>query len=172
MIKVAYSLGIIRPTAKSHLYARLTMKHGILISFICSFLLAACAATTESQSHVSLAGTSWQLHAFQSMDDSQGTTVVDEPVKYTMTLNSDGNAAFRLDCNRGMGGWDSTPSASGDGGSLRFGPIAVTRALCPQPDLGEKLARDLDYVRSYRIVQGKLYMALMADAGIYEWHAQ
>jgi heat shock protein HslJ len=148
------------------------MKPGILVGLVCSLLLVACTTTTDNSTHISLAGTSWQLHAFQSMDDSQGTTTVDEPARYSVTFNADGNASFRLDCNRGKGSWDSTPSADGDGGSLRFGLIATTRALCPPPSLGEKLARDLDYVRSYRIVQGKLYMALMADAGIYEWHAQ
>lgn len=29
--------------------------------------------------------------------------------------------------------------------------------------------RDLGYVRSYLLRDGRLYMSLMADGGIYEW---
>jgi para-nitrobenzyl esterase len=31
------------------------------------------------------------------------------------------------------------------------------------------VARDLGYVRSYRLKNGRLYLSLMADGGIYEW---
>lgn len=115
-----------------------------------------------------LAGTRWQLLAFQSMDDAQGTTRVTEPAHYTVTLGADGRAAFRLDCNRGAGSWQAEAGSDGSG-ALRFGQIAMTRALCAPGSLDAKLARDLGFVRSFVLKDGHLFMALMADGGIYEW---
>lgn len=104
------------------------------------------------------------------MDDAQGTTRIAEPARFTMHLGADGKASFRLDCNRGMGSWQASPAADGVSGQIAFGPIAATRALCPPPHLDERVVRDLAYVRGYLLKDGNLYMSLMADAAIYEWH--
>lgn len=115
-----------------------------------------------------LAGTSWQLHAIQSMDDAQGTTRIPDPRRFTLRFDADGRAIMQLDCNRGTGTWEAKP-AGDDTGTLTFGPIAATRAMCPPPHLDERVARDLAYVRGYRLKDGKLFMSLMADGGTYEW---
>jgi len=130
--------------------------------------MAGCAV--QPMQSASLAGTSWALHAIQSMDDAQGTTRISDPQRFTLRLGDDGRATLRLDCNRGTGTWQATPSADGASGQLQFGPIAATRALCPPPHLDERVARDLAYVRSYLLKDGKLFLSLMADGGIYEWH--
>ena len=52
------------------------------------------APSTEAPSP--LAGTSWRLVEFQSMDDAQGTTRPADPSLYTMQLNTDGSVAMRL----------------------------------------------------------------------------
>lgn len=132
-------------------------------------LLVACATGPQPSAPTSLAGTAWQLESIQSMDDAQGTTRVPEQKRFTLTFGTDGRANLLLDCNRGTGTWEAKPAGS-DSGQLTFGPIAATRALCPAPHLDERIARDLPYVRSYRLKQGRLYLALMADGGIYEWH--
>jgi heat shock protein HslJ len=119
-----------------------------------------------------LAGTSWQLVAIQSMDDAQGTTKVADPGHFTLEFGRDGRAALRLDCNRGNGDYKVTPVGDGSSGSLSFGPVATTRAMCPPPHLDQRVARDLPYVRSYLLKDGKLYLSLMADGGIYEWAPQ
>jgi heat shock protein HslJ len=116
-----------------------------------------------------LAGTDWQLHAIQSMDDAQGTTKIAEPQHFTLQFGRDGKASMRLDCNRGFGSYEAEPASDGSSGSLKFGPVAVTRALCPPPHVGERVARDMAHVRSYLFKDGKLFMSLMADGGIYEW---
>ncbi len=131
-------------------------------------LLAGCTTLVVPASGASLAGTSWQLVAIQSMDDAQGTTRVADPNRFTLHFGSDGRASLRLDCNRGTGSYEATPATDGSG-SLRFGPIAATRALCPPPHLDERVARDLGHVRSYLFKDGKLFLSLMADGGIYEW---
>lgn len=145
------------------------MKLHIAFSLLLVMLTAACATTPNKPASFEFTNTSWQLVTFQSMDDQQGTTRIDDPARFTITFNSDGSASLRLDCNRGTGSWQSTPSTSGNSGTLKFGPIAATRALCPPPHFDEKLARDLGHVRSYFIKGNRLYMSLMADAGIYEW---
>ena len=118
-----------------------------------------------------LEGTAWQLVAIQSMDDAQGTTKIAVPSRFTLQFGADGHAVLRLDCNRGNGKWEAKPAldASATSGSLSFGPIATTRARCAPPNLDVRLARDLGYVRSYLLKDGKLYLSLMADGGIYEW---
>jgi heat shock protein HslJ len=106
----------------------------------------------------------------QSMSDEQGTKRPDDPAKYTLAFDSTGGrVAMRLDCNRGSGTYDSKPGINGDGGTLTFGPLAVTRAFCPPPSLGDRIARDMAFVRSFRIANGRLAMSLMADGGIYLW---
>ena len=132
-------------------------------------LLAACTTLVAPSSGTSLAGTSWQLVAIQSMDDAQGTTRIADPARFTLHFGADGRASLRLDCNRGTGTFEAIPATDGRG-SLRFGPIAATRALCPPPQIDERVARDLGYVRSYLFQDGKLFLSLMADGGIYEWH--
>lgn len=103
------------------------------------------------------------------MDDAQGTTRVADPSRFTLRFGADGRASLRLDCNRGTGSWKAT--AAGDGtGKLEFGPIAATRALCAPPRLDERVARDLAHVRGYMLKDGRLFLSLMADGGIYEWH--
>jgi heat shock protein HslJ len=119
-----------------------------------------------------LAGTSWQLVAIQSMDDAQGTTQVADPSHFTLEFGRDGRAALRLDCNRGHGDYKVTSAGDGSSGSLTFGPVATTRAMCPPPRLDQRVARDLAHVRSYLLKDGKLYLSLMADGGIYEWAPQ
>lgn len=116
----------------------------------------------------SLAGTSWRLVEFQSSDDAIGTLRPTDPDRYTLELAEGGALAMRLDCNRGSGSWGATPSGP-DGGALSLGPLAVTRAFCPPPSLGDQIARHAEYVRSYLLRDGRLYLSLMADGGIYVW---
>lgn len=102
------------------------------------------------------------------MDDAQGTLTISDPSRYTVSFGEDGQVAFRLDCNRGHGGFETKADAA-DAGQLKFGPIAATRARCPPPSVGELVARDMGYVRSYLMRDGQLHMSLMADGGIYTW---
>ena len=116
-----------------------------------------------------LGGTRWRLVEIQSMDDAIGTTRPDDPSHYTLAFAEEGTVALRLDCNRGTARWSATPASSPESGQLRIGPIAATRALCPPPSLGDRIGRDMDYVRSYLVKDGRLHLSLMADGGIYVW---
>lgn len=131
--------------------------------------LAGCAQPDASPRTRALAGTEWQLVALQSMDDAQGTTRTADPTRFTLRFGEDGRATMRLDCNRATGGYEATPSIDPQSGSLTFGPLSATRALCAPPHLDERVARQLPYVRSYLLKDGRLYLSLMADGGILEW---
>jgi para-nitrobenzyl esterase len=121
--------------------------------------LVALGCETLSRSR-GLAGTSWQLVEIQSMD---GTTLKpDDSAKYTLAFAEGGKVSARADCNRGAGTWTS------DGASqLTFGTFATTRAMCPPESLEPRFWRDLAFVRSYLVKDGKLHLSLMADGGIY-----
>jgi heat shock protein HslJ len=111
----------------------------------------------------------WELISIQSMDDAQGTLRIADPAAFTLQLGTDGRATLKLDCNRGTATWKATPAGDGNSGQFTFGPVAGTRALCPPPHMDQRIVRDLAYVRGYLLRDGKLYLSLMADGGIYEW---
>ncbi|MEB3318149.1 MAG: META domain-containing protein [Cyanobacteriota bacterium] len=123
-----------------------------------------------------LAGSTWQLVALQSMDDAVGRRAPPNPAAYTLRFGADGTASLRLDCNRGQAPWQATiaqptPStARAEGsGTLRFGPLALTRALCPPPSLSDTVAGQLPFVRSFLLRHNRLSLSLLADGGILEW---
>ncbi|HEY8249576.1 MAG TPA: META domain-containing protein [Burkholderiales bacterium] len=124
-------------------------------------LLAGCAALAPQSGADSLGGTSWQLVKFQGGDD----TVLrpDDKSKYTLAFGADGTVSARIDCNRARGAWKSPEK-----GRLEFGPMAVTRAMCPPGSLHDQIVKQLPHVRSYVIKDGHLFLSLMADGGIYE----
>ncbi len=143
-------------------------------SVVCGLFVVACASRGPAPANVSvapaggLAGTTWRLVEFRSSDDRIGTVRPDNPDNYTMILEPAGRVALQLNCNRGAGTWTATPTGP-DSGSFGFGPLAVTRAFCPPPSLDGQIARDAEYVRSYVLRDGRLYLNLMADGGTYVW---
>ncbi len=109
-----------------------------------------------------LAGTSWQLVKFEGGD---GTVLTpDDRAKYTIAFETDSTVSVRVDCNRGHGTWRAPPPSG-----LEFGPLALTRAACPPGSLHDQIVRQWPYVRSYILKEGRLYISLMADGGIYEY---
>jgi para-nitrobenzyl esterase len=138
----------------------LTESGRAVVLAVAMFLLAACAAPAQSPVET-LAGSSWRLVKFQSGDGK--VLRPDEQAKYTVAFAGDGNVSVRFDCNRGRGAWKSAAK-----NQLEFGPMALTRAMCPPGSLHDQLVRQWPYVRSYTLKDGRLYLALMADGGVYE----
>jgi len=136
------------------------------LSCLAAFLLAVighvCAQTAPQAATSTLSGTSWQLVRFQSSDDKTLTPA--ERVKYTMVFDRDGGVSVRIDCNRGHGTWKSEGP-----NQLQFGPLALTRAMCPPAPLNDRIPNDWAYVRSYILKNGHLFLSLMADGGTYEF---
>ena len=127
------------------------------------FIIAITNAQTQPPSAGSdLLGRSWQLVKFQGGD---GTTLAPpDKTTYTITFAADGHVSVRIDCNRGSGTWNSAGA-----GQLEFGPLALTRAMCPPAPLNDRIPRDWPGVRSYTLKDGHLFLALMADGGTYEF---
>lgn len=111
---------------------------------------------------VRLIGTTWRLVKFQGGDDR--TLTPDDPAKYTIAFAAGGRIAVRVDCNRGRGTWKATPE-----GGLELGPLALTRARCPEASLHDQIVKQWPFVRSFVIADGHLVLSLMADGGTYEF---
>src|SRR5688572_21511980 len=109
-----------------------------------------------------LAGTSWQLVKFLGSDDT--TLAPDDRAKYIIEFADGGRVTARIDCNHGQGTWTSS-----DTNQILFGPLALTRAQCPPGSLHDHLVKQWGNIRSYIIRDGHLFLALMADGGIYEF---
>jgi heat shock protein HslJ len=103
----------------------------------------------------------WHLVRILMMDGA--VHVPDHPAKYTLELAGDGRAAVRADCNRG------TATYVIDGSSLKFGPIATTRAACSPASLSERYVQQLGLVASYLERDGKLHLATRADGAVLEF---
>lgn len=127
------------------------------------------SATEETKTGLDnpLVGTEWRLLEIQYMNDT--TVRPKDPSLFTMQLNVDGTVNMRLDCNRASGNWSAEASADGMSGRFEFGPMAATRALCPPPNLDERFLAQAKFVRGYLLREGRLYLSLMADGGIYAW---
>jgi len=142
-----------------------------LLVMILPAALLACATADRPMSgdltNGGLAGTSWKLISFQSMDDAQGTSTA-EGREYSVTFNPDGTATGQFDCNRANSTWSGTATST-ESGTLKFGPVAMTRALCPPPRFDELLGAQLPNVTSYILRDGHLFLALKMDGGIFEF---
>lgn len=103
-----------------------------------------------------------QLVKFRGGDDT--TLRPDDGAKYTIEFGAGGRLTARLDCNRGRGTWKSSGS-----NQLQFGPLALTRAKCPAGSLHDQIVKQWSNIRSYVIMDGHLFLSLMADGGIYEF---
>jgi para-nitrobenzyl esterase len=126
--------------------------------------LSACAGTAEAPKAAAdpLAGTRWQLDNIEYMDDTSFSP--DDSAAYTLEFDRAGMVGMQVDCNRLRGSYAyTTPSG------LEFGALLSTRAACPPGSLYNRVVKDMPFVRSFVIKDGRLHLALMADGGIYSY---
>lgn len=161
--------------------AAVAFRIAVALLLLSGLSLSACATSGEGDASApqkavapkalpsALAGTEWRLVEFQSMDDAQGTTRPQDPSLYTMRLVADGTVSMRLNCNRANGKWTADQAGSPSSGGFTLGPLASTKALCLPPGMDGLILKDAGYIRSYVLKDGRLYLSLMADGGIYVW---
>jgi heat shock protein HslJ len=142
------------------------MRHAMAGWLLCGLMGGGFAMTVTAQtakdSGVGLAGTSWRLVEFRGGDDTVLTP--DEKDRYTLALAGNGRVSVRVDCNRGSAAWSS------DGpGQIKFGPMGLTRMMCPPAALSDNIVKQWEHVRSYVMKNGHLYLSLMTDGGTYEF---
>lgn len=133
------------------------------VAFLSTCLVV--SACTSMPVSPTLEGTAWRLAKFQSNDNVVGTLRPASPESFTIAFGEDGRLAAKLDCNRGTGPWRAEPGSGG--GHVSLGPLATTRMMCPPDPVGDRLARDIELIRSYHVQNGRLYLTLPADAGTY-----
>ena len=134
------------------------------LPLLAALTLGACTTADGSGGGASpLLGT-WRLVELQSNEDSIGTTRPDDPAKYELTLNADGSVAMKLDCNRGFGQWTSSGPSQ-----ISFGPMGMTRALCPEGSLDTRISQQMEFVRTYVIQGSRLSLNMFADGGNLVW---
>ncbi|WP_421659425.1 META domain-containing protein [Leptothermofonsia sp. ETS-13] len=141
----------------------------LILAVIATLATAAAGSGEQSKPVASLAGTQWRLVEFQSMDDARGNQRPSDGTLYTMWLHGDGSVTMQLNCNRATGTWSAESGNDASSGRFSFGPLAATRALCPVPSMDESIVAQSGHVRSYLLKDGKLYLSLMADGGVYVW---
>jgi heat shock protein HslJ len=126
------------------------------------FIASAQAQTQPSSAGSDLLSRSWQLVKFQGGDGA--TLAPPDKTMYTITFAADGHVSARIDCNRGSGTWNFAGA-----GQLEFGPLALTRAMCPPAPLNDRIPKDWPSVRSYTLKDGHLFLTLMANGGAYDF---
>jgi len=123
---------------------------------------AATSAAATPASAENLAGTSWQLVKATGGDGK--SIEPDDRTKYTLSFEPDGGVVARIDCNRGHATWKSEAP-----NQLALGPLALTRMMCPDGSMHDRVAADWGAVRTFAIRDGHLILSLMADGGTYEY---
>lgn len=81
------------------------------------------------------------------------------PDVYTIELLPDSTLRAVIDCNRGGGRYRV------EGSSIRIGPLAATRMMCPPGSMDVTFGRELDAARTWFMQADTLMLDLMADSG-------
>ena len=141
---------------------------------LCCLALTACAATESggpvlpgkvdvppppmvAAGDALLTGAVWTWQGTQMSDGKR--IIPDAPERYTLEFQPGGRVNVRADCNRGSGSYRL------DGGALSFGPLAMTRAMCPPG------SRDAEFLNALQQVSGQLFrgydlvLTLKVDSG-------
>ena len=140
---------------------RLSVAGWLLCGLLGGFAMTV-AAQIAKDSATGLAGTSWRLVEFRGGDDT--VLPSDDKDRYTLAFDGGGRVNVRVDCNHGFATWNS------DGpGQIRFGPMGLTRMMCPPAALSDSIVKQWEHVRSYVLKDGHLYLSLMTDGGTYEF---
>jgi len=147
-----------------------------LLGLLVVEIVGACAASHEAPDHATpraaseataaepaaaLIGQPWRLVQIMSMDDSVYRP--SSPSAYVLEFDADRTIHVRADCNRGRGEWTLKPPSG-----LEIGALAMTRMHCGPESLHDRFLTDLDYVRSFVLRDGHLFLATMADGAILE----
>jgi len=91
----------------------------------------------------------------------------DDRSKHTISFGEDNTAALRIDCNRGR-----APLKTNSAGQLEFGPVMLTRAVCPPGSLYDRIEKQFPFIRSYFIKNGRLFLSLIQFGGILKAEPQ
>jgi heat shock protein HslJ len=112
-----------------------------------------------------LAGSSWDLLAYNNGTGGFQSAVIDVPV--TAMFNEDGSLTGSAGCNSYNGTWET------EDGSVTIGPLASTRMLCGDEALDQQEARYLEVLETsdtYRIESAILELFDAEGTRILQYH--
>jgi para-nitrobenzyl esterase len=138
------------------------------------FALAACTATggggpvlpgwvnappppLATSDDALLMGPIWSWQGTQMSDDAR--FVPDAPERYTVEFLPAGRVSIRADCNRGNASYER------NGNALGFGPIALTRMMCPPGSRDAEFLKGLGNVSGLLFRGNDLVLTLKVDSG-------
>ena len=141
------------------------------VTLASSLTLAGCATIPDlSPDERALAANTWYL---ASVTDANEEIRLRPQMgdRHNITFQRDRSMVIQLDCNRGTADW-SASSGGGGTGRLNIGRVASTRALCPPPTYGERMAAELPQAYRYELgVEGRTLM-IRTDDTIYGFEAR
>lgn len=140
---------------------------GCVTAASAALLLSACASI--SQPHP-ITGVTWKLAAINSSGSSTRLRP-DLRERHTITFDNDGRASMQLDCNRGTASWNAS-MPDDDSGALSLGPVASTRALCPDPSFGEMMASELPSAESFTLRNEQSVLVVRTDRLRFRFEAE
>lgn len=100
-----------------------------------------------------LEGTTWY---WSSYAPASGLVKIDEPSKYEISFQKDGNLSIKADCNRVAGGYTVSDKTL----TITVGP--ATMALCPSSSRSEEFVRLLSEAKRF-VVSGQLLIVSLKD---------
>jgi para-nitrobenzyl esterase len=130
--------------------------------FLAALVLIATAA--EAVTPMPPERTTWR---WVSLTTPEETLTIAEPERYTLRFSDGNRVALRADCNRGAGS-----VVFPEPGAIRFGALAITRAMCPPGSFGDRFAREVVRAGRWAIQRGELRLELSGDAGVLHFTRQ
>ena len=104
-----------------------------------------------------LTGTTWSWRETVMSDGKR--IKPDASERYTLLFQPGGAIAVRADCNRGSGSYVLSGSV------LSFGPMALSRAMCPPGSMDAEFMKQLGAVSGQRFKGDELVLTLKPDSG-------
>jgi len=117
------------------------------------------AASPRPAAAPALIGTTWAWQKTIMSDDKRFAPGA--PARYTVTFGADGRMAVQADCNRGAGGYELDEAQR----RIRTGPMALTRAMCPEGSLDTVFAQQLSRIQGWLFEGPGLVLTLDYDSG-------
>ncbi len=105
-----------------------------------------------------ITGTAWAWQGTQAKDGAR--IVPDGPERYTLEFLPGGQVNVRADCNRG------TASYALNGAQLSFGPVALTKMMCPPGSRDADFLRGLAAAATHELAGSSLVLSLRDAAGV------
>ena len=126
-----------------------------------AILVAACGGSSSG-----LTGKTWQASAITTTTPAfQGVVPPDQAANYTITFQSDGNAAIKADCNN-----VTATYTTGDSNAITITLGASTMAFCGEASLDQAFLAALGAATTYEVSGSTL--KLTASGGTLEMTAQ